>query len=375
VLTTDSNLVARPASPARNLRVVFCWSETSGYMAACWRALAARPNIDVHVIHLEQLSTWQTNRFQSDLAGVSHEMFSSSTPDLDAWLLAAVTRQQPDVVVVCGWVYWPYTRLVRASALESVRKVLGMDSPWEGRWKQRFARFRLASTLRRFDVVVTAGERSATYAQRLGVPDAKIRTGFYGFDYNRFATVLESRSASHDWPRRFLFVGRYVPQKDLGMLLAAYEEYRHLVDQPWELTCCGYGPESGLLADRPGVTDIGFKSQAELPALFERHGAFVMSSHFEPWGVVLAEAAASGLPLVCTRACGASVDLVRPYFNGLVTAPRDVHGLARALQWIHEHETELPAMGARSRALAEGFSAESWAARWHHYLLEALQPR
>jgi len=98
-----------------------------------------------------------------------------------------------------------------------------------------------------------------------------------------------------------------------------------------------------------------------------------MASHFEPWGVAIAEAAASGLPLICTTACGASVDLVRPYYNGLLAAPRDVDGLARAMQWIHEHESELPIMGKRSHALAEAFSAEAWAARWHNYLLEALE--
>jgi aryl-alcohol dehydrogenase-like predicted oxidoreductase len=31
------------------VKIVFCWSAISGYMAACWRALAARPGIEVHV--------------------------------------------------------------------------------------------------------------------------------------------------------------------------------------------------------------------------------------------------------------------------------------------------------------------------------------
>ena len=145
------------------------------------------------------------------------------------------------------------------------------------------------------------------------------------------------------------------------------------MSEPWGLTCCGDGREGGLLANRTGVVDIGFKLPAELPDVFRSHGAFVMASHFEPWGVAIAEAAATGLPLICTTACGASVDLVRSYYNGLVTAPRDVDGLARAMQWVHEHESDLPAMGQRSHVLSEAFSAESWAARWHNYLLEALE--
>ena len=338
-------------------------------MAACWRALAARPGVDVHIIHPQQLFNWQKNRFHQELDGLSNEMFQPKEPQIEQWLLEAVTRRRPDAVVVCGWIYWPYTRLVRSPALRETRMILGMDSPWRATWTQRLARFRLASTLRRCSTVVTAGERSATYARKLGVPEARIRTGYYGFDHKRFGQVAESRTS---WPRQFLFLGRYVPQKDLGTLVAAYERYRGLVSDPWGLTCCGDGRQGGLLENQIGVTDIGFKPPSELPEVFRSHGAFVMASHFEPWGVAIAEAAATGLPLICTTACGASVDLVRPYYNGLVSAPRDVGGLARAMQWVHEHESDLPAMGARSHMLAEAFSAEAWAARWHNYLLEAL---
>lgn len=365
-----STTAATAVRPVRNVRVVFCWAEASGYMAACWRALAARPGVEVHIIHPQQLFNWQKNRFHNELDGLSNEMFLPKDPDIEAWLLEAVKRQRPDAVVVCGWIYWPYTSLVRSPALRDARMILGMDSPWRGSWTQRLARFRLASTLRRCAAVVTAGERSATYARKLGVPEERIRTGYYGFDYQRFGRVGESRAS---WPRQFLFLGRYVAQKDLGTLVAAYERYRELVADPWGLTCCGDGRDGGLLANRTGVVDIGFKLPSELPDVFRSHGAFVMASHFEPWGVAIAEAAATGLPVICTTACGASVDLVRPYYNGLVAAPRDVNGLARAMLWMHEHESELPAMGGRSHQLAEAFSAESWAARWHNYLLEALE--
>ena len=89
--------------------------------------------------------------------------------------------------------------------------------------------------------------------------------------------------------------------------------------------------------------------------------------------MVIAEAAASGLPIVCTSACGAAVELVRPYYNGLIVAPQDVVGLARAMRWIHDHESDLRIMGYRGQALAEPYSAETWATRWHNYFLEALE--
>ena len=91
-----------------------------------------------------------------------------------------------------------------------------------------------------------------------------------------------------------------------------------------------------------------------------------------PWGVVIAEASAAGLPVICSSACGAASDLVRSYFNGVVVPPETPAALARAMRWIHERQSELPEIGRRGQSLAAAFSAESWAVRWHNYLIEAV---
>jgi len=363
------------ATEPRPIRVVFCWNDVSGYMAACWRALAARPGLDVHVLHPNLLR--QPNPFRQDpglLAGVSNETFDTAGPNSDERLLEAVVRRRPDIVVLCGWLYWPYTRMVQDRELRHARVIVGMDSPWRGTISQRLAKFRLARLARRTDIVVTAGERSRQYASRIGVPASRIRAGYYGFDYDGYRRVAAQRSsAPGGWPRQFLFVGRYVPAKDLATLVAGYSQYRRSVSSPWGLTCCGWGDERRFLQDLDGVVDAGFTQPSALPDVFSRHGAFVLPSRFEPWGVVIAEAAASGLPVICSTACGAGEDIVRDYFNGVTVAPCDPDGLARALRWVHDHESELPAMGQRGVALAEAFSAEAWATRWHRYFVDALE--
>ena len=362
-------------SGERPIRVVFCWNDVSGYMAACWRALAARPGLDVHVVHPDLLR--QPNPFRADaglLAGVSNETFDAAAPNVADNLLEAVTRRRPEVVVLCGWLYRPYRRMVHARQLRFARILVGMDSPWRGSLRQRFAKVGLAKLVRRLDSVVTAGDRSRHYARRLGVPESRIREGYYGFDYEGYSRVAERRSSiAGEWPRQFLFVGRYVPAKDLSTLVAGYSEYRRSVRSPWGLTCCGWGAEDRFLKDIPGIVDAGFTPPSGLADVFSRHGAFVLPSRFEPWGVVVAEAAAAGLPVVCITACGAGSDIVRDYFNGITVAPGDPADLARALRWMHHHEEELPAMGQRGQALAKAFSAEAWAARWHQYFYDALE--
>lgn len=345
-------------------------------MAASWRELAQRPGIELHVIHPKQL--WEkTNPFLADpllLQGISNDMFDSGSHNVDQWLLKTVAGKRPHIVVLCGWVYRPYSRLVRAKELEHVSVLVGMDSPWRGTWRQRLARFRLGSLVRRLSLVVTSGERSSEYARRIGVPQNRIRSGFYGFNHERFDAAAVGRSSlPGEWPRQFLFVGRYVPQKGLDTLMKAYAAYHASVVDPWGLTCCGYGDSGSLLQGIAGVTDAGFMHPDDLPSVLIRHGAFILPSRFEPWGVVIAEAAASGLPVICTTACGAGVDLVRPYYNGLVVPPDDVAALSRAMRWIHDHELELPTIGRRGQMLAAAYSADAWATRWHNYFLEVLE--
>jgi glycosyltransferase involved in cell wall biosynthesis len=303
---------------------------------------------------------------------VSNQEFSKDTPNITEWLRDEVTKQQPDVVVVCGWIFWPFTRLMSDPALADARFILGMDSPWRGTAIQRTSRWRLRRVVRHSDLVVTAGECSAEYARHMGVARDKIRSGYYGFDYDRFSPVADRRANADAWPRQFLFVGRYVPQKDLATLMAAYAEYRAGVAEPWGLTCCGSGPDARLLQGQPGVIDAGFTQPDQQPDVFATHGAFVLASNFEPWGVVLAEAAASGLPLLCTTACGAGADLVRPEVTGLLTEPGDVQGFARAMRWMHDHEPQLGQMGRRGQQLAKSFSAQAWARRWHNYMADLV---
>jgi glycosyltransferase involved in cell wall biosynthesis len=284
--------------------------------------------------------------------------------------LSALRAQRPDVIVISGWLYRPYARAVMARELSDVKIVVGMDSPWRGTWTQRLARWRLGSLMQRSSLVITAGERSAEYARRLGLDPRRLRNGYYGYDDAPLAPVAAARTGR--WPRQFLFAGRYVAQKDLPTLIAGYQLYRSMVSNPWGLTCTGAGTEGQPLDGVDGVSNIGFTQPQDLPALLARHGCFVIASNFEPWGVVIAEAAASGLPVICTTACGAGHDLVRPYYSGLITPVADPRGLAEAMRWIHDHEDQLALMGQRGRGLAVPFSAAQWAARWDEYLRSTL---
>lgn len=345
------------------MTIVFFWTGVSAPLAACWRALAARPGVRV-VVYVELPARTDTAyRPEELLAGVEHRIRRAGEPLERRRFAEEVAALRPDVCVVLGW----RSRMCRAAAesveLAAVPKIFAFDMVYTPSLRKLVAPLVLGRYLRRFRLAFVPGERSAAYARHLGFPDATIEKGLVGIDIAPYAQAHRERQGLAAYPRRFLYVGRSVRDKAIDVLVAGYRRYREAVADPWPLTCCGMGPEAWRLEGVEGIENLRFVQPAELPAVYARHGAFVLASRAEVWGFVLMEAVAAGLPVVCTRACGASVELVRSYFNGQTCEADDVAGLAAALEWMHAHEGELPEMGARGVPLAEAFATDVWVGR------------
>jgi glycosyltransferase involved in cell wall biosynthesis len=353
------------------VRVVICWVGLSGYLAACWRALAARGDVQLSVITFSpsgRATPFDVERLTDGFACRVLDERERGDAEL---ILSLAADARPDVVVIAGWAHGPYRRLPFARRLRGARFVMGMDTPWRGTARQRLARVLLRRYLNRMDLVVVPGERSWQYARALGVSEARVRRGVYGVNVEQMSPVTTRRQSAPDgWPRRFLFVGRYARNKGLDLLLEAYASYRVSVPDPWSLTCAGTGPLKPLLVHAPGVADVGFVQPADLPDVLARHGTFLLASREDPWPLVIVEAAAAGLPVVCSEACGSSVEMVRPYYNGITVPTGDVAALARAMRWVHAAHARMPEMGRRSEALAAAYGAGAWAERWHGMLSE-----
>lgn len=227
------------------------------------------------------------------------------------------------------------------------------------------------------DACIAASSRAGERFRALGVPAERIFVSVQSADSARFRAierpVLDEDAAAGDGaPVRFLSVARLVPDKNHARVIDAFAA-AGLGRGRAVLELHGSGPLRAELeahAARAGVEVhfAGHTGAADLPEAYARADAFVLASTYEPFGVVVREAAAAALPIVCSRVAGAAGDVAVEGENALLVDPLDVDAIATALRTLAGDPRLRGRLGTRGRVLEEqvardGVTAFAGAAR------------
>jgi glycosyltransferase involved in cell wall biosynthesis len=108
----------------------------------------------------------------------------------------------------------------------------------------------------------------------------------------------------------------------------------------------------------PDVHFLGFRNQSELPEYYRLADVFVLPSENEPWGLIINEVMAAGLPVVAAEEIGAVADLVRHGDNGLTYPAGDVDALAGHLATLAANQSLRVQMARRSRQIVGDWDFE-----------------
>lgn len=125
-----------------------------------------------------------------------------------------------------------------------------------------------------------------------------------------------------------IFVGRYSRQKDIGSLLKIWRIV-HYRFPDWELHIYGgFGEEQESIIDAINKMDINIKACPPTSAIFEKYresSILLLTSLFEPFGLVLPEAMSCGLPVVAFDCPYGPRDIIRDGIDGFVVGNRDIN--------------------------------------------------
>ncbi|WP_416358393.1 glycosyltransferase family 4 protein [Aureimonas phyllosphaerae] len=176
--------------------------------------------------------------------------------------------------------------------------------------------------------------------------------------------------------RTLTAVGRLVPQKGFDLLLRAFAEIAPEVPD-WRLVIWGEGADRGLLeAER---ASLGLDGRVEMPGVTDVPGvwvdtadAFVLSSRFEGWGIVLLEAMAAGLPVVSFDCRWGPREMIEDGQNGLLVEPENVAAMAGALRRLLSDESLRRRLAEAARQSSRRFTTAHVVDRWDEVVDAAL---
>ena len=295
-------------------------------------------------------------------------------------LLYFLYRERPDVIVCCG--YSASTLLVAAyAAITRMPFVIWMEGNAITEAQRGLAgiRTRLRRLLSRHaSGFVVAGTKSQEYVNSLLPPRCKrpMLTAYNCVDSEAFAaSIARLRADERAWrafrgqyPRlNLLFSGRLVPIKGISLLLDTYERVIQRMPEPVGLIMLGDGPLSTEVEQRKaarGLTHLhleGFIGPDHYPHFFAAADVFVLMSLLDCNPLVVFEALAAGLPVVCSDRVGNATDFIIPGVNGNIVDPHDVDAAADSIVSLLV-STRRAEMSQASRQIVEKANYDSAAA-------------
>lgn len=267
-------------------------------------------------------------------------------------LLEKVKSFNPNIILCCGWNEDKYLYVSRYYKKHTDMPIVcPIDTQYIGRFKQIIGILTAPFYIKKyFTHMWVPGVRQYHFATLLGFkPKNIIMNSLTGrVDLFKSASIEHKRNK---YPKSFLFVGRYHHVKGLDILLQAWDKIQDKLG--WTITLVGNGPLKDELYGRKDIIVKDFMSQDDLVKLSEISGVFVLPSIYEPWALVLHEFAASGLPILCSDACGAASHLVINGYNGHTFESGNVYDLYNKMSAIIKYDdNRLYSMGTRSRELS-----------------------
>ncbi len=167
--------------------------------------------------------------------------------------------------------------------------------------------------------------------------------------------------------KQVIAVGRYTRAKGFDMLIKAWDIV-HSQHPDWQLHIYGPG-ERETYQQQAEAFDLGGTLHCNGPvknvyAKYLESSIFVLSSRHEGFGLVLAEAMATGVPCVAFDCPCGPRDIIRDGEDGLLVEPRNIEALAKGICYLIEHDNIRRQYGAAARKNAARFREDDIMKKW-----------
>lgn len=173
--------------------------------------------------------------------------------------------------------------------------------------------------------------------------------------------------------RQILFVGRMSYQKGINFLLLIWEEFSKHNDEAWQLIILGDGPkyelETYIKNKKLKCIQIA-AATTEIERYYEESAILVMTSIFEGFPLVLAEAMSRGCVPIAFDSFKSVHDIIVNKKNGILISPFKVKKYAKYLSKIVNDSDKRNLMANAAQRWARSLDIKSIGAKWERMLEE-----
>jgi glycosyltransferase involved in cell wall biosynthesis len=356
-------------------RVVYWNNIPAPYMVERFNAVANRGNLDLEV--------WFSTRTESDRSWLVEEeswrfphRYLPAIPGRRTSTIPLAPLRTPPNVLVSLYARPSFMLGSTAARLRGVRIAYWVEVTFDAWVRRRWWKERLKSELLpRADGILTAGRDGAEFAMRYGVSPERIFTVPHVIDFDRYAKGSARARRSRDKLRAqlgldgvtFAYVGRLWTGKGLDQLLDAFGTVQREDAHDVSLLLVGDGTDEARLRRRcadegfENVVFAGFHDGDALPTLYAAADVFVFPTLGDPFGMVVLEAMACGLPVISTSAAGEIADRIDEGVNGFVVPPGDTEALRARMELLAGDESLRRRLGDAATSRVAGQSPHLWA--------------
>jgi glycosyltransferase involved in cell wall biosynthesis len=359
-------------------RVAFLSVVPSPYQRDIFAALIARPDIDLQVYYLEAAapdSPWPQKPLPPCSRILPGFWFPIGSARCHINLLPDLRDRE---IIVLNTLMSVTAQLLMRTTLRKIPWVF-----WGERLAQRPPNKRdtlhnlLTSPLHDAAAIAGIGSLATTqYTARFPIPR------HYNIPYHCDLAPFLSQPRPERDPAQltYLFCGQMIPRKGLDHLLTAFTALHSKYPHTRLLLTGREASLPTLLNSVPAPTRArieytGFQPPESLPAIFARADIFILPSRYDGWGVVVNQALAAGLPLICSDAVGAAHDLIDPDKNGLLFPPGDIPALTNAMEKFAAIPDLAKEYGAASRLKTPNWTPARGAEKWSALFREVLNSK
>lgn len=335
--------------PSKN--IVYLYSEVMPYVITVMKAVRDNFNAEIHCINWDENK--KTPFIPADADRIHFYKRSSFNREK---LFEFIEGRKPGMLFVSGRMDKLYLEAVVHFKAKGIPVISACDNQWQGTLKNKIAALFGKQLYRKyFDYLWIPGKRQFEFGKRIGYANRNLIEGLYCADVDIYKEIYsQKRNAAIAYPRTIAFVGRFAAVKGIDLLVNAFKGAKAEVNTSWKLVLVGTGDNEFSFTENDNIIVKGFMSTEELAQNSKEWGIFCLPSFHEPWGVVVHEFAAAGLPLICSDSVGAADAFVIDGYNGYIFKNGNTASLKQKLvTMMQKTDAELWEMADRSTGMAD----------------------